>query len=595
MTNKNHFRLLCVLIFAALLISIPTNGHAAGTLRYLKLDGTWDGGSYANHIAVLDLESGTVEDIPAISDQIEHDGKLFLAPNRSTVAYMKTDGQDKNGEDTATLYVAPIDRFGRVGKSKVVRNRLPTPFYCVLGGCDGKTISAWSPDSKWLIYHWQDQTGSEHLEVSTQDGHEHFVQPFKFTKLGFAGWSDDGAYMAANVNGRLAFLTFPAATITFAPALGAKWYYFGWSATKHLFAYGQTVDATHARLFTINPDHPIPKKLIDFPGNFDWGTVDWSPDDQHIALVLARFDDQEQGAEQIEMVAMDGSHYEVTDYGYHFPGGDVGYAYYPQHYWCDSNTFFYLEDRASLALIGLDVQNRRQTTVLDDGTSDLEAYGEALDHYPTTLLPFLRSEDCQHPLGHWSDNSQDHTGILDLATGKKLPLLDQRTNVLDWKADNWAVAQGDRIIAWAKSDGSSKHQIDVGGSLTPLDWSTDGNWMLYDTDESGKDAVILVYLNTGDQQMIWIPEKQDQIAKFAPDGRSAIIANGSQAVILTIATKKIISFDNAGIAGKIVWSPDSRYFTLSDQSSLDVYLRDGTRLKHFDDVPGFETITWFDQ
>ncbi len=618
MSNKTYRVVLCVLIISALLIAIPRNSKAAGNLAYLKLTKRYnDGGT------LLDLDKGTVVNIPYLYSQMQSLGSTDSdesrpSPDGRHVAYMHVNDVQKPDilldQQIGTFYIASIDFFGNVGKPRIIRRNLPQPF---LGGGTwaGNMDFGWSPDGKWLIYHWRDVlgtdglgdvvTGTDYIDIADADAHELFAKPLAFNaKVQFDEWSGD--YLSGLIGDRIAFFSLPdlhyslarpqgitrLRSTCYSDAENVNNYCSVWSPNGRFVAYGALYPGKKERFVISRPGISAAVAVFDLPPDQTYSGAIWAPDSQHLALysIFPSKDEQQRSPQMgIDVLGLDGSRYHVTDTSTIELEGDGGGPPFTLFNWCNNSTLVYSDISTNPPqIMRFDLRNQQQFVVPGNVPSP-----NPFDHEPSPL----NSLDCQHELYQWSDINTDYAGIVDVTTGEKVALIDQKADSLTWQANKWAVAQWDMSIAWAKPDGSGKHQIDTTNGLTVLDWSADGNWMLYARNNAGETEIMLVDLNTGSYHPVWSLEKYGATAVFAPDSRSAVLTIDTEAALVTIPDGKAVRIDHAATPTKIIWSPDNQYFVLytDAQKTLDVYQRDGTHLKHFENVPGFDSISWFDR
>ncbi|MEP7286510.1 MAG: hypothetical protein ABI947_12155 [Chloroflexota bacterium] len=543
----------------------------------------------------LDLNTGVILPTKSVYQQLDLNDDIQFSPDHHHVAYMSIDKVGDTLETTTgTLFIAPVDILGNIGKGIAIQQNTPVPYSV---GASLVTIQMeyeWSPNSQWLIYQWQVGDKIHYLNMVDVNGKSQFKSPFYFPNgIQFDSWSADGKYLSAFLNGRFAFIRFPNIYITYPLPDGMQplgslcgtdfdsgsVYCSIWSPTGHLIIFGKP-NGDKAQMLIVDPDKAKPIVTVDIPAGQKYQSPIWSPDGASIALFSIETYDLHKG--HIDLVNWDGTTTPITDAGA-MPAAGESRPYIDMD-WCDADTLFYA-DANTYRLKGFVVKNHFGFAV--PPITPPENSFSVADY-------FKLFRKCRYML----QTTDDNPAILDLQTGKSVTLSASPANSFDWEPGDHAIALGDQTITWANADGSKIHSFKTDTDFVPLDWSSDGQYMIYAAPQNHPTAFHLADLNMtyrADQARDWIildGVKGNLKAIFAPDSNSAVLTTDTQTVLYNLPDEHRLSLKM--IPTLISWSPDSRYFILYDKTTnvIDLYSATGVPLKHFGGIPQFNTLTW---
>jgi hypothetical protein len=372
-----------------------------------------------------------------------------------------------------------------------------------------------------------------------------------------------------------------------------------WSPNSRNIAFAVTTPARLARLI-IAPVDSRPQQVFEIPDSVDYAlpTLEWSPDSQHIAVLIFERNDNNHSplySFTINLYGVNGTRlvravqHAVVDKSF---CGEVCYANDPYTWSRDGRSLLYVR-RTPGSKDQLDAMAYR----LDRGQSVTLA--KNLAHVP------VYDKDGNHALIDWQDQNKTFAAVLDTATGQIATLDGQSSPVrLQWLG-NTALARWESYLVWSKADGSGKRQLTISPEKmfisewsSPISsWSRDEQWLAqvaYTMSANLEYASIwLVNLSTGKARTYIkrdIPRLIDGKI-FSPDSQLAILADGVL-YLLSLTDEKIepIKLDppvNVFDLQQFVWSPDNSMFAVIPRTQPDLYLvrRDGTQLRHYANFP----------
>ncbi len=601
-----HAILLLVVAFLAASQTVQAAGY-----NCLKLDNPPDSA------IVLNWQTGTTRklSLPYADDSQDYAAMAFSLDARYT-AYMHPDAPNADGtSNLGSLIIAPVNALGELGQGVTVRSGLPMPLQNA-GGWSTITEFAWLQGSRWLLYRWENvnfdssdtQASPQFVAIATPDGKTlRLVSlPSSITDVYLDTPSPDGEFMGLMVgNSEVDFLRIPDLTLVkafssnqelligmcFTP-YNANPLCSNWAPHGHRVAMGETDPNGMPNLVVIDPEKPQPVAIFDIPNGYKIQNALWSPDDQHIALYSIQ--DSKTPA-RIDIFGLsDNSHLVVTNNAFVTEGGEGPNSV--QLTWCDDYHLVYPQEMTT------------QDTPMAQWVNFSLLIKRALNFSPLydpyqnpEMAAFTITPGCtsMYTLQLWSRGDTDYVGVENDSTQIRTSLIDHSVTGMKWIGTT-ALAWWHGGLAWMDADGSNRHEIDLDADVSPQDVSADGQWLLFTSAQNTPADLYIANLKTGAYRLLlnnatkWAFSPHDRYI-LATNGKSS----GTYLVALPAGQSQAIDL-GASAAGKTVnrleWSPDGMIFAVfasdANTSTLDVFRFDGAPIRHFDNIPAFNSLSW---
>jgi len=202
----------------------------------------------------------------------------------------------------------------------------------------------------------------------------------------------------------------------------------------------------------------------------------------------------------------------------------------------------------------------------------------------------------------WADSSGEHSGSVNLDTGRRVVLLDQAPTDEGFFTIYYTrmVTISGKTLLWMNFDGTEPFRLNVGAPfrVLPEAWWGSKTWFiqtakgeLYGIDPTTADYWRVLEKLSGDPHLIFAPDQRSMVVTDSSAGTLAIYLVPEQRSTPILMSKYVWDLTHPDLR----WSPDSeRFFIASgiESRTLDIYSRTGTLLKHFEGLPAQYGYYW---
>lgn len=150
--------------------------------------------------------------------------------------------------------------------------------------------------------------------------------------------------------------------------------------------------------------------------------------------------------------------------------------------------------------------------------------------------------------------------------------------------------ENDRSAIWMMdADGSNRRQVTTGAGLdTAVDWSPDGDRLVFMSDRGGDAEIVTIDLDTGDETQLTDNTVGDTWPRWSPDGERLAFARRvnerKQIFVVDASGENEVQLTTGARGGEFpVWSPDGHWLAYEQAGSNVTIMRaDGTERSELD-------------